>query len=204
MLAILMGGGLVLFGIGNSSVGGGLFDAFKGQSKSGSGLVADRIDKNEKKLDAAPKDKTVLKALVRDWYQQANLEADPNTGQYTDTGKERLAKADEYWKRYLAVEKRKPDASLASLMIQVYGQGGLNKPADGATAAEIVAVSQKSAQAYLQLTQFAALAGQTRKADLAGRKAIQLATKRERSTVKALVKQAKQLPAASTTEQPSG
>jgi hypothetical protein len=51
--------------------------------------------------------------------------------------------------------------------------------------------------------QFAALAGQDRKADLAGRKAIELAPKDQRSSVKAIVEQAKQPAPASTTTPPS-
>ena len=168
MLAVLMGGGLVFFGIGGD-VSGGLFDAFSDRSNSGNELVEDRIDKNEEKVAANPKDQVALKALVQDWYQLANEEADPNTRQYTEEGKERLGEADEAWQLYLDVDK-KPDPGLASLMIQVYSPAALNKAAEGAEAAEIVATSDPNAQAYLQLVQFAALAGQDRKADLAGNK----------------------------------
>lgn len=201
LLAFLMGGGLVLTGIGSDAPGGLLDAVLDRNSSSSNSLVEDRIDKNEKKLDENPKDKAALKALARDWYQLANDEADPNTNEYTDKGKERLAKAAEAWERYLEAEKKKPDASLASLMLNVYGAGGLNKPAEAARAAEIVTEAQPTAQAYLQLVQFAAQAGQKRKADLAGMKAIELAPKNQRSTVKALVEQAKQ-PAASTTPLP--
>ena len=201
MLAVLMGGGLVFFGIGGD-VSGGLFDAFSDRSSSGNSLVEDRIEENEDKVAADPKDKAALQALVRDWYQLANDEVDPNTRQYTEEGKERLAEADAAWKGYLEAVK-KPEASLASLMIQAYDVGGLNQPADAAEAAEIVAADQRSAQAYLQLVQYAALAGQDRKADLAGKKAIELAPKDQRSSVKAFVEQAKQPPPVSTTTQPS-
>ena len=203
MLAVLMGGGLVFFGIGGD-VSGGLFDAFSDRSSSGSGLVEDRIEDNEQKLEENPRDKAALQDLVRDWYQLANEQADPTTGAYTDEGKERLAEADQAWQAYLEIEE-KPEPSLASLMVQVYGQTALNKPAEGAEAAEIVTAAQpRSAQAFLQLAQFAAQAGQDRKADLAGQKAIQLAPKGQRSTVKALVEQVTQAaPPASTTTQPS-
>jgi len=195
MLAILMGGGLVFFGIGGD-VSGGLFDAFSDRSGSGSSLVNDRIDDSEDKLEANPRSEAALKALVRDWYQLASEElTDQNT--YTDKGQERLRESDTYWKRYLEVEQKKPEASLAALMIQVYGPNGLNKAAYAATAAEIVAESEPSAQAYLQLTEFAAQAGQKRKAQLAGLKAIELAPKKQRSTVKQYVEQV-QNPAAST------
>ena len=200
MLAVLMGGGLVFFGIGGD-VSGGLFDAFSDRSGSGNQLVEDRIEENEDKLEANPKDKAALAALVRDWNQLANEEADPNTRQYTEEGLERLAEADVAWQSYLEVVK-KPEPSLASFMAQAYGPTALNKPAEAAEAAEILATADPNAQAYLQLVQYASLAGQDRKADLAGKKAIELAPKDQRSTVKTLVEQAKQPPPASTTTQP--
>jgi hypothetical protein len=199
-LAILMGGGLVLFGIGGD-VSGGLFDAFSDRTGSTNQVVEDRIEDNEKAVQEDPRDKQALQELVRDWYSLASTEADANTGQYTEQGLERLANADEAWQAYLETEQKKPEASLASLMVQVYTPTALNKPAEGAEAAEIVAAEQKSAQAYLQLVQFATLAGQERKADLAGMKAVDLAPKRQRSTVKQLVEQTKQAATSGATTQ---
>ena len=202
LLAILMGGGLVLFGIGGD-VSGGLFDAIQGQSSSGNSIVEERIDENEKKVETNPKDAAAMKELARDWYQLATQESDA-TGAFTDTGKERLAESDDAWQLYLDLDPKKPDPALAGLMLNVYAPTALNKPAEGAEAAEIVTTAQPSAQAYLQLATYAAAAGQDRKADLAGQKAIELAPKKQRSTVKQLVEQATQAaPPASTTPQPS-
>jgi tetratricopeptide (TPR) repeat protein len=203
LLAILMGGGLVLFGIGGD-VSGGLVDALQGQSGSSNSIVEDRIEENEDKVEADPKNAAALKELARDWYQLATQESDV-TGAFSDEGKERLAEADAAWEAYVDLDPKNPDASLASLMVNVYAPTALNKPAEGAEAAEIVATAQpKNAPAYLQLAQFAAQAGQERKADLAGQKAIELAPKDQRSTVKQLVEQLTQAaPPASTTTQPS-
>lgn len=203
LLAILMGGGLVLFGIGGD-VSGGLVDALQGQSGSSNSIVEDRIEENEDKVEADPKNAAALKELARDWYQLATQESDV-TGAFSDEGKERLAEADAAWEAYVDLDPKNPDASLASLMVNVYAPTALNKPAEGAEAAEIVATAQpKNAQAYLQLAQFAAQAGQERKADLAGQKAIELAPKDQCSTVKQLVEQLTQAaPPASTTTQPS-
>ena len=88
-------------------------------------------------------------------------------------------------------------------MMQVYGLG-LNQPAKAAAAAEILTSSHPSAQAYLQLTRYAALAGQTRKADLAGQKAIHLAPKGQKKTVKQLVQQSKATSAAGQAQSPGG
>ncbi len=65
LLAILMGGGLVFFGIGGD-VSGGLFDAFSDRSSSGNSIVEDRIDENEEKLETNPNDEAALTDLIRD------------------------------------------------------------------------------------------------------------------------------------------
>jgi hypothetical protein len=76
-------------------------------------------------------------------------------------------------------------------MLNAYSEGGLNKPGDAAVAAEYVAQARPSAVAYLQLTRYAAKAGQARKAALAGQKAIDLAPKSQRNLVKQQVAAAK-------------
>ena len=55
----------------------------------------------------------------------------------------------------------------------------------------MIANARPSAQAYLTLTTFAAKAGQTRKADLAGQKAVELAPKAQKKFVKKQVAIAK-------------
>ena len=205
ILAVLMGGGLVLFGIGGD-VSGGLFDAFRdSSSSSGNAIIEDRIEDNEEKLETDPKNEAALKDLARDWFNLAQQEADPTTRQFTDEGKERLAEADDAWQRYLALDPKKPDAAVATYMIEAYGPGGLNKAAEAARAAEIITAARpRDSQAFLQLAQYATLAGDKRKADLAGQKAIDLAPKDQRNKVKQFVEQLTQAaPPASTTTQPS-
>ena len=61
MLAILMGGGLVLFGIG-ADVSGGLVDAFKGGGGGSStdSALEDRVDSQEERLAKNPQNEAVL------------------------------------------------------------------------------------------------------------------------------------------------
>jgi tetratricopeptide (TPR) repeat protein len=193
ILAVLMGGGLVLFGIGSGDVSGGLFDAITGKDSSSgsiSGTVKKRIERDEKALKLNPNSQAALADLVRARYQLATEDADPATGAFGADGKKELAKADSAWQRYLDATE-KPSDSLAGLMLQVYGEGGLNKPADAATAAELIANARPSAAAYLALTSYAAKAGQTRKAELAGQKAIELAPKAQKKLVRKQVAVAK-------------
>jgi hypothetical protein len=186
LLAVLMGGGLVLFGVGSGDISGGLFDAITGKnsnSSSGNSAVTKRIARDEKALQLKPKDKLVLADLVRAHYQLATDDADPNTGAFGTDGKAELQKASNAWNRYVAAAE-KPNDSLASLMLQAYSEGGLNKPDKAAEAAELIANARPSAQAYLALTTYAARAGQTRKAELAGLKAVDLAPKAQKQAVK--------------------
>lgn len=205
ILAILMGGGLVLFGVGSGDVSGGLFDAITGKDSSGTSsnnsIVDKRIKSDEKALKINPKNTVALASLVRSHYQLATDDADRNTSQFGDKGKAELQKAADAWERYLAAKPKKVDDSLAALMLNAYSEIGLNQPDGAATAAELVAQARPSAVAYLQLTQYAAKAGQTRKAELAGQKAIELAPKSQKKQVKSSVAAAK---AGGLTNQTSG
>jgi hypothetical protein len=193
MLAVLMGGGLVLFGIGTGGSGGGILDAITGNGGGGGG--SSLIDKQVKDADARlarnPRDETALRDLTRAHYQLAGQHANEQTGEFDAGGKAELAKAADAWQRYLALEPKRPDASLATLMVQAYDPRALNRPGPGTQAAEIAADANPSAQAYLTLAQFAKAAGQSRKSDLAGKKALDLAPKSQRSEVRAFVKQLK-------------
>lgn len=201
MLALLMGGGLVFFGIGGD-VSGGLFDAFSDQRGGGGGsLIEDRIERSEKRVQQNPRDEAALKDLARSHYQLVADEADPNTGAFPPNARDALRKSAAAWERYLALDPKRPDDSLARLMVQVYGELGLRQPAKAARAAEVVANADPSAAAFLQLTQYAAQAGQSRKADLAGRRAVELAPRDQRKAVK---QQVAQLKAAAAGAPPGG
>jgi hypothetical protein len=198
MLAVLMGGGLVFWGIGSGGVGGGLFDAIGlgGGSKGRSaGNPLEKIEQQaERQVRTHPADPKGWAALAKARYQLAGQgeNYDQNTGKFTATGRRELARAAQAWNRHLAVADGHPDADVARLMVQAYGPFGLNQPREGVRAAEIVAEAQPTAQTYYQLAVYAYAAGQTRKGDLAARKAVQLAPPDQRAAVKAQVDAAKQ------------
>ena len=187
VLAVLMGGGLVLFGVGSGDISGGLFDAITGKDSSSNSSVSStvnkRIERDQNALKLNPTNQTALADLVRAHYQLATDDADATTGQFGADGKAELQKASTAWKRYLEVAKS-PSDSLASLMLQAYSEAALNKPADAMRAAELVANARPSAQAYLALTVYATKAGQTRIAKLAGQKAVDLAPATQKKEVK--------------------
>jgi hypothetical protein len=198
-LAILMGGGLVLFGIGGN-VSGGLFDAFREDSGgSDSGALEKNIDRAQTRVEANPRDAAGWAALARARYQVAGLGAnyDQNTGQFTEKGKSELRGVEQAWDRYIALDPPKPNDEVASLMVQAFGPSGLNK-ADKAVAAQEIVVDSRpeSTGLYSTLAVLAYAAGQTRKGDLAADKAVELAPKDQRSVLKEQLEQAKQQGAA--------
>ena len=68
----------------------------------------------------------------------------------------------------------------------------LNKPDEAKQAATVVAEAENDWPSYLRLVQYATLAKDTRTADLAGQKAIDLASKGEKKEVRQQVKLAKE------------
>jgi hypothetical protein len=183
-LAVLMGGGLVLFGIGGD-VSGGLFDAFSDRSGGSSNdQLEQRIEREEERLAANPNSEATLKALVRDYRALAGAQLPSGSVQYPEEARDELRQAASYWQRYLDVEDGQPDPSLARLALTVYDQGALGDANEAAAAMRIVAEDANDWQSYLALVQRAAAAGDTRTADLAATKAVDLAPKRLRKQVK--------------------
>jgi hypothetical protein len=184
-LAVLMGGGLVLFGIGGD-VSGGLFDAFSDRSGGGSAneQLEERIDREEERLAANPRSEATLKALVRDYHALAGSQLPTGGFEYPDDAQDELRQAGEYWQRYLQVEDGDPDASLARVALTLYEQGALNEPEEAAAAMRIVAEDANDFESYLALVQRAAAAGDKRTANLAAEKAVELAPKDQKKQVR--------------------
>jgi hypothetical protein len=85
--------------------------------------------------------------------------------------------------------EKAPDVSLATLMMQAYSEPALNEPAKAADAAELIALARPSANSYLLLTRYSALAGETRKSELAGKRAVELAEDTNRDAIEEQVAQ---------------
>jgi ElaB/YqjD/DUF883 family membrane-anchored ribosome-binding protein len=201
MLAILMGVGLVAFGIG-SGVNGGLSDLFSGGGGSNKGdeIIQKKIDTAEKLLEANPANSAALAEVIRGHYQLATAQANPDTGQFTKDASDDLAQAAAAWERYVKANPKKPDLGLARVIVQAYSglaqlageQSAATRYWTGAAnATELIAADKPSPTNYIALVQYATLAGQTRKADLAGKKAASLAPKAQRKAVEQQVAAAK-------------
>ena len=214
-LAILLGGGLVLFGIGGD-VQGGLFDAFREDGGGdGSSQIKEQVETAEERARRTPREAGPWAELARARYQYAGVGKGINEGgTFTETGKRRLREADQAWQRHLSLAGQKPSAEVAAIMSNVYTEIGLNQPEKGVRAQEIVldANEEPGFGDYAKLAVLAYQAKQMRKGDLARSRALELAPKDQREALKAQLDQAKsggteaapQTPAAGTPTQPTG
>ena len=197
-LAILMGGGLILFGVGAGNGFGGILNAFTGGGSSSAQKQV--VSQQEKQALAAvkanPNDPAAWGQLVSARWTSATTEGanfDQNTGTFTATGKKELASVGQAWQKYLALTN-KPDPTVAILAARAYAQ--LGDYANQAKAWEIETLADPNqAKGYECLAAAAYAAKETRKGDLAAAKAVSLVPKVQQLTVKQALEQAKTSPA---------
>lgn len=189
-LAVLMGGGLVLFGIGGAT-SGGLFDAFSSNnsSTSTSSIYTKKIKTYKAKVAADPKDEQAWAALTRAQVQQAGAGGYSQvTGTYTADGLKQLQTAADSWQTYLALGPKNPDGNLASLMVNAYSGAALNDPTKAAEALSVVIDDRGGSSAlYSQLAVLWYQAGNVRKSVLAEKSAVARAPASQRKLVKARI-----------------
>jgi hypothetical protein len=212
-LAVLMGGGLVLSGIG-SDASGGLLDALVGGDSGGSADDAkkpfnNQIKAAEQKLATNPKDQAALATLVRAHFGLAGLEqeqSDDGSVSISDKGVAEMRKADQAWRRYVATDPERIDTGLAATALQIYRVVGLpqdqkDKNELYVAPARAIAEQENTVDAYIRLVAVATQAGDTRTAGLAERKALTFAqSKDEKATIKERIETEK----ASASSQASG
>jgi hypothetical protein len=198
-LAVLMGGGLVLFGIGGGT-SGGIVDAITGDGSGGStdSTLDKRIENQQKKLETSPNNEATLAELVRLEYQAAASDVPSGSTQIPEEAQDNLRRAGAYWDRYVKVKEGEPDSSLARIALIVFDKTGLNQPDKAKEAVRVIAADANDAQSYLLLVQYATAAGDKRTAQLAAQKAVDLAPKNQRKQVE---KAAKQLQTAAPQQQ---
>jgi len=189
-LALLMGGGLVLFGVGAGNGFGGILNAFNG---SGSGAQKQEISLQQKQAAEQtklhPTSPAAWEALVQAEYTAAGQGNDynTNTNAYTALGKSELASAMVAWQRYLTLTK-KPDPNLAVLAARAYD--GIGQFKDEAAAWQIVTAANPGVPTYYE--DLAAAAYQAKNlplGDLAAAKAVSLVPKAQRLELKNQLKE---------------
>ncbi|HEV7585343.1 MAG TPA: hypothetical protein VGO14_06150 [Solirubrobacteraceae bacterium] len=176
-LALLMGVGLIGFGIGGGFGGGGFLNAASQNEGSSSASFSSQIKKYQKLTRQQPGNAEAWEKLLRAQLHEAGGEAYvTSTGALTGKGHELFAQAAQTWSSYLALNPPKPSVELAQQMLRVFGEEGLNKPAEEVQILQIVVAAKPTNVAYYaQLAKYAYAAKNLRVGDLAAAKAVSLA-----------------------------
>jgi hypothetical protein len=221
LLAVLMGGGLIFFGIGGN-VSGGLFDAFdSGGGGSASDAFEDEINDAEDRLQQNPQDPATLAELVQLYYQAGSneIEVDQESGtqSLTEEGQEQLQKGADAWDRYLTLTSKsgaQPATGVSSLAVQTFSvladtsfsnalsassgtealddaNDAVTSWADAAEAQRILADAQPAGQAYATLAFFLYRSGDIEGGDQAAGQASGQAKPNERAAIEQQLKQTK-------------
>lgn len=191
-LALLMGGGLVLFGIGGE-VSGGVVDAITGSSNRGDD-GSERLREREQRALAAtradPRDAAAWGELARARFQLASAgdNFDSQTGAFTAAGRAKLQEATDAWERHVELAEE-PDDRLAAVISQAYIE--LDEPAKAADAQEVITEARPRPAAFAQLAIYAYAAGQTRRGDLARDRALALTDRDQRDQLRQQLEQAR-------------
>lgn len=184
-LAILLAGGLVLFGIG-SDVNGGLADLFGGGAK---GQLESQVEDAQEKVEKQPKNPEALAELLGARYTLAADESNfnPETGDFTAEGTEQLELAKKNWEAYLKLTKDDPDQAAANYAVQVFL--GLQDAKGAMQAQELITQQEPTAANYLALFLYASYAGDSLVQTGAKQKARELADKDQLDEINSQIKQ---------------
>jgi hypothetical protein len=202
-LAVLFGSGLVLFGVGGFG-GTGILTSLSGEGSSGGGGgYSSQISKYRKLTQKEPRNVSAWENLTKDLYHQAGEEpyTVEGTGEVTSKGKALFKQVSAAWQGYMALNPPKPNAELAQLMENVYGEAGLDEPAKEVEILQIaVADKPTDAALYAALAEYAYKAHNTGLGDLSSEKAVALAPASERTKLKKELAEVKANPSGEKTE----
>jgi hypothetical protein len=195
-LAVLMGGGLVLFGVGAGNGLGGILNAFTGNGSGGAQTqVVNQAEKAAlRQTKADPGNAGAWGSLLQARWTAAGQGSNYNstTGTFTAAGKKELTGAATAWQHYVSLTKH-PDSTLAILAARSYAALA-NYPGE-ASAWEIETnAAPNEAKGFECLAVSAYAAKETRKGDLAATKALSLVPKLSRAQLKTQINSAKTNP----------
>lgn len=185
-LALLLGGGLVLLGIGGDASGGLLNAVGLGSdgTTDADPALERQIDSANDRLAENPEDAAALLILARTQYLIGNnaLETDEE-GQpiFTEEALEGYEAGGDAWQRYLETKPEKVDDGVASLMVRLYESLAFSESspslleqhiANAYEAAQIVAEARPSLGTNVTLAQWAYLSADTKAGDQARKAAL--------------------------------
>jgi tetratricopeptide (TPR) repeat protein len=203
ILAILFGGGLVLFGVG-SNAGGGLADIFGSNSgrSTGSSFAKDDVKRYSTQVQVNPKNERAWAGLAKAEYlvAQSSDAFNTSTGQFSEGAVRPLTQAITAWERYLKLKPRKPNAGVATFMVQAYAANLRFSTSDASAiqafkgarrAFEVIAQRHPGSNAYFNVASVSYQIGDIKAGDKAGDKALALTPKDLRNSVKSQIADAR-------------
>jgi hypothetical protein len=126
-LAVLIGSGLILFGVGTGSGGGGLFGAFTGSNShngANSSAVTSQVKSALAQTKKNPSSAAAWSNLVNARFSAANSVGYDNTSAtYTTAGKQQLQLLTQAYNKYTSLT-RTPSSNTASIAAKAYTQLG--------------------------------------------------------------------------------
>ncbi len=185
-LAVLMGGGLVLFGVGSFG-GTGILNSINGNEGSNAASHSGQIAKLEKLTRLQPTNINAWERLTTEQLHEAGGEAYVVQGTLTGKGHELFAATAHSWERYLALNPRKPNVTLAKEMLRIFSEEGLNQPSAAVQVLQVIVASDPESATsfyYRALAQYAYKAKDAHVGDLAAAKAVALAPAEQRARLK--------------------
>jgi len=191
-LAVLLGVGLIGFGVGGGFGSGGILSAASNNEGSNSLSFSNQIKKYRKLTKQQPTNVAAWEGLIKAQLQESN--------QFTQNGvsargKEIFNEVAQSWQAYVALNPPKPSSTLASQMVLVYSEEGLNQPDQAEAALQIlVAARPTSASLWASLAEYAYKAKDVHTGDLASAKAIALAPASEKVRIKNLLAELRKNP----------
>jgi hypothetical protein len=187
-LAVLMAGGLILFGVGTGTGGGGLLNAFNGGGSNQKQVISQEERSALAQIRANPNNAGAWGNLLQARWISAGQETNSN-GTFTAQGTKELSGAVQAWQRYVSLTKS-PDPELAVTAARAYAKLGNYSGASKAWEQETIAnPSESNGFVCEAITAYAA--SQTRVGDLASAKALTLVPKAQKLTLKQSLQQAK-------------
>lgn len=173
-LAVLIGGGLILFGVGTGTGGGGLLNGLTGNgTNSGQKQAITQAAKAAlKQVKLHPTSPSAWSTLEQAYWEAAHQSSDfdSTTGAYTTTGKKYLADATSAWQHYLGLVKS-PNPDAAILAAEAYAS--LAQYKQEASSWQFVIQSDPSAAKGYECLAFSAYAAKdTRLGSLAAAEAL--------------------------------
>ena len=193
-LAVILAGGLVLFGVGTGSGIGGLLNAFTGNGSNQQGSIISQQEKTAlKQTKDNPNDPNAWANLITARYASAAGSGYNSTTQtYTAAGLKELQGVADAWQRYSQLTKN-PGANTAVLAARAYAQLGDYAQSAGAwDAATVADPTQIRSFECLAISAYAAK--QTRLGDLASAKVASMVPKASRKTLQTQIDTAKTQP----------